>query len=178
MNTIRLFVVILLYAFSGQLFARNATASQYLYMISKVIPEKKNVSIFMSKDLVDKEKPKLERAAVTFGLTVKIYLIDNARTIGSSLKKIESDNALVVYGSPVLDEKTSKMFILSKCKEKGIPVVSSNEEYAKAGAFIGIIVNEKFKMSQLLINLQNHADQSSKFTEEFNLSLGITQVLK
>lgn len=173
-----LFIAILLGVFSGQAFARNATAAQYLYMISKVIPEKKKVAIFMSKELVGKEKTKLERAAATFGLTATIYLIDNAKTIGTSLKKLTGNEALVVYETPVLSEKSSKMFILSKCKEKGIPVVSSSVDYAKAGAFIGIIVNEKFKLTELLINLQNHSDQSSKFTEEFNLSLGITQVLR
>ncbi len=177
MNSIRLMVVIFMCLLTSQVFARNATAAQYLYMVSKVIPEKKNVAVFMSKDIVEKEKIKLERAAATFGITATIYLIDTAKTIGASLKKLNGDEALVVYETPVLDEKSSKMFILSKCKEKSIPVISPSEEYAKAGAFIGIIVNEKFKMSKLMINLQNHADQSSKFTEEFNSSLGITQVL-
>lgn len=178
MSFIRLFIVVFSFLFLGQVFGKNATAAQYLYMINKVIPERKTVAVFMSEDLVNKEKPKLERAAATFGITVTIYLIDNARTIGGSIKKLSSDDALVVYETPVLKEKSSKMFILSKCKEKGIPVISSSMDYAKSGAFIGIIVNDKFKMTELLINLQNHSDQSDKFTEEFNLSLGITQVLK
>jgi ABC-type uncharacterized transport system substrate-binding protein len=178
MRTLRLTILLLLVLSTSQLFARNATAAQYLYMISKVIPEKKKVAVFMSRDLVEKEKGKLQRAAATFGVTVTIYVIEGARSIGTSLKKLSGDDVLVVYETSVLVQKSSKMFILSKCKEKGIPVVSPSEEYAKAGAFIGIFVNEKFKMTGLIINLQNHADLAPKFTEEFNVSLGITEVLK
>jgi len=167
-----------LIALSGQSFARNATAAQYLYMVNKVIPEKKDVAVFMSNDLLETEKGKLERAAANFGLKVTIFIIDSPKTIGESLKKIEDNSVLVVYETEVLEEKSSKMFILSKCKERAIPVVSPSVEYAKSGAFIGIIVNEEHKMSQLLINLQNHSEFASKFTEEFNLALGVTELIK
>lgn len=171
-------LVILLFCSITQLFAKNALASQYLYLVNQIIPDKKDVAVFMSKDLVDKEKIKLERAAATFGLNITIYLIDSQRTIGRSLKKLDDNCSLIVYETPVLEEKSSKMFIISKCKEKGVPIISASEEYAKAGAFIGIIVDDKFKISQLFVNLQNHGDLAPKFTEEFSLALGVTNLIK
>lgn len=178
MKLVRILAGLFIFTLVAQSYATNATAAQYLYMVSKVIPEKKNVAIFMSNELLGVEKGKLERAAANFALKITIYVIDSPKAIGESLKKIEDNSVLVVYETPVLDDKSSKMFILSKCKESGIPVVSSSVEYAKSGAFIGIIVNEKHKMAQLLINLQNYSEFASKFTEEFNLALGVTEVIK
>ncbi len=171
--------LILLFTFlSGQLWAKNATAAQFLYMVSKVLPEKKNVSIFLPAELLSREKPKIERAAATFGLKVKLFLIETARSLGEGFKQLKNDEVLIVYESDVTSVKSSRLFILKKCKERNIPVVTPMEEYSKAGAFLGIIVNEKFKMKDLLVNVQNYAEYAPKFTEEFNVAIGVTQVIK
>jgi ABC-type uncharacterized transport system substrate-binding protein len=178
MRALRVFVFLFVFGIFGQAIARNATAAQYLYMVNQIIPEKKNVAVFMSKELVETEKMKLERAATTFKLKVTVYIIESPRNIGESLKMIDENTALVVYETPVLQEKSSKMFIISKCKEKNIPIVTPSEEYVKSGAFIGIVVNEKLKVSQLLVNLQNYSQFAPKFTEEFTLALGVTEIIK
>lgn len=178
MRALLLFITVTLFCSVSQLLAKNATAAQYLYMVNKIVPEKKNVAIFMSKEMVETEKVKLERAASTFDLSVTVYIIESPRNIGESLKKIDDSSALVVYETEILQEKSSKMFIISKCKEKNIPVITPSEEYVKAGALVGIIVDEKFKMSQLLINLQNYSQFAPKFTEEFTLALGVTELIK
>lgn len=178
MRALSVLLITILFGSFGQVFARNATAAQYLYMVNKILPEKQNVAVFMSKDMVEKEKIKLERAAATFKLKVTIYIIESPRNIGESIKSIDENTALVVYETPVLEDKSSKMFIISKCKEKNIPIVTPSAEYVKAGAFVGIIVDEKFKMSQLMVNLQNYSQFESKFTEEFSLALGVTEIIK
>ncbi|MCB0281020.1 MAG: hypothetical protein H6627_11680 [Calditrichae bacterium] len=178
MRAFLLFITVTVFCSASQLFAKNATAAQYLYMVNQIVPEKQNVAIFMAKDMVETEKVKLERAAATFKLNVTVYVIESARNIGESLKKIDDNTALVVYETPILQEKSSKMFIISKCKEKNIPVITPSEEYVKSGALVGIIVDDKFKMSQLLINLQNYAQFAPKFTEEFTLALGVTEIIK
>ena len=178
MKALNFFLIIVVILFVGQAFGRNATAAQYLYMVNKVVPEKTEVAVFMSKDMVDHEKQKLERAAATFKLKVTIYVIESQRTIGESLKSLNENTALVVYDTPLLADKSSKMFIISKCKEKNIPIISPSEDYAKAGALVGIIVDESFKMSRLLINLSNYSEIVPKFTEEFTLALGVTELIK
>ncbi|HHM02471.1 MAG TPA: hypothetical protein ENJ15_05605 [Caldithrix abyssi] len=171
-------VLVLLMFLGGPLWAKNATAAQYLYMVNKVLPEKKNVSIFLPSELLSKEKPKIERAAATFGIKVKIFLIETARSLGEGFKQLKDDEVLIVYESDVTSVKSSRLFILKKCKERNIPVVTPMAEYSKAGAFLGIIVNDKFKMQDLLVNVQNYAQYAPKFTEEFNVAIGVTQVIK
>ena len=163
---------------AGNVAAKNATAAQFLYMINKILPEKKNVTIFMAKDILEKEKPKLERAAATFGMKVKIFLIENARSLGEGFKQVSDNDVLVVYENSVTTQKNSRLFILKKCKERNIPVVTPMASYSQSGAFLGIIVDDKFKMKDLLVNVQNYAQYAPKFTEEFNVANGITQVIK
>ncbi|RMH64986.1 MAG: hypothetical protein D6677_03490 [Calditrichaeota bacterium] len=178
MRKLTLWMSLCLFVLVGSLSAKNATAAQFLYMINKILPEKKNVTIFMSPDVLDKEKPKLERAAATFGMKVKIFLVENARSLGEGFKQVGDDNVLVVYENSVTSQKSSKLFILKKCKERNIPVVTPMASYSESGAFLGIIVDEKFKMKDLLVNVQNYAEYAPKFTEEFNMAVGVTQVIK
>jgi len=178
MKNMRLVASVILLLTVGSSLAENATSAQYLYMVNKVLPEVKKAAVFMPPELVEAEKSKLQRAAAAFQIQVTIYPIESNRTIGENLKKVSDDEVLIVYDSPVLMEKSSRLYILKKCKERNIPVITSNEEYSKSGAFIGIIVDGEFKISQLLVNLQHYEQFASKFTEEFSLALGVTQIIR
>ncbi len=178
MRRFKVLLLTILVGFSTQSIAKDATAAQFLYMIHKILPEAKTVSVFLSSDQLDKAKTKLARAGATFGVKVKIYLVDTQKNIGENLKAIADNSVLVVYDTPTLMKKSSRMFILSKCKEHNIAVVTSSADYSKSGAFLGLIVDDKYKMKDFLVNLQNYSRFASKFTDEFKLALGVTKVFK
>ncbi len=169
----------LLIIVTGSVSANDATASQYLYMVHKILPEQKNVAIFMSEEQALKEQKKLTRAAASFKLKVSIYLIADARDIGKNLKRIKDGEPLILYDSPALMSKSSRQFILTKCKEKNIPVFSASMEYVKSGAFVGIIMKDgSKKVDHVMVNLKNFNKYATTFTDKFNMALGISEVMK
>ncbi len=171
------FLLILITA--GSAVASDATASQYLYMVHKILPEQKNVAIFMSGEQAQKEQKKLTRAAASFKLKVFIYLIADARDIGKNLKRIKDGEPLILYDSPALMSKSSMQFILIKCKENNIPVFSASMDYVKSGAFVGIIMKDNSKkVDHVMVNLKNFNKYTTTFTDKFNVALGIREVLK
>ncbi len=178
MKFYKLIAALLILGAVTQGLAKDATAAQYLYIIKKVLPEVKTVSVFLSSDQVDKAKGKFARAGATFGFKVKIYLVDSQKNIGENLKNISNSSVLIVYDTPTLMKKSSRMFILSKCKEHNIAIITSSADYSASGAFLGVIVNDKFKIKDLLVNLQNYSRFASIFTDEFKLALGVTKVIR
>jgi len=178
MKLFKTLLILFLFAVSTQASAKDATAAQFLYMVNKILPEVKTVSVFLSSDQVDKAKTKLGRAGATFGLKVKIHLVDSQKDIGENLKSLSDNSVLLIFDTPMLMQKSSRMFIMSKCKERNIAVISSSADYSQSGAFLGLIVDDKFKMKDLLVNLQNYSRFADKFTDEFKLAMGVTKVFK
>ena len=74
------------------------------------------------------------------GLSAKLYVISNTIDVGKRLRELPSKSILVVYQSDVLSKKsTQRLFILTKCKEHQIAVITSSAEYSELGALIGLV---------------------------------------
>ncbi len=160
-------------SFSGE----NATALQVFFAIKKVFPETQNVSLLISQNLLDQENTKIARAATQTRLTVEIYAVRDAIDIGKKLKKIPENSILVIFASDALSSNSSRLYILSRCKEKNIEIVSTSEDYTNSGALLGILLNEQHKV-ELILNLKHSQVLASKFTKEFIQQTGINQIIE
>ncbi len=155
------------------------TAAQYFYTAKKLMPEAMEISIFMSKDQLDVHKSKIERAATQFNLSPTIYVIESSKNIGQSINKMNDNGLLLIYETPELMDKSSRLFVLSKCKDKNIKIISSSLEYSQQGAFLGLITNDDKRIEHFIVNLK-HSEPAlaSIFTDEFISQVGVTEVIR
>jgi ABC-type uncharacterized transport system substrate-binding protein len=130
----------------------------------------------LPQDKQDTQKKAMGRAAAQFHFNVKLYLYSDAREIGSNLKLIPEKSILVVSKSPLTEEKTTMVYILSQAKEKNISVVSASQQYVDAGALVGLVKDNGH--IRVVINLKFSQQLAGKFTPEFNQRLGIVKVLQ
>ncbi len=175
----RMLVVIgCLLAFHLTLFAgNNPTPLQMLFSIKKVFPEVKEVSVFISKGQLASEQEKITRAAAQTQLKVVLYPIDNASDIGSSIRQIPEKSFLVIFDSAVMDQNSSRLYILSKCKERGISLVTSSSAYTESGALLGVLSGQDQK-TDLVVNLTHNEQFQSKFNPDYVQQTGITRVIR
>ncbi len=155
----------------------KVTWLQYFYAIKKIFPDTKEIAIMLPKDQEASQKAALAKAAVSIGVKVKLYLVEDARSIGSNIKMIPDNSVLVVYDAPVLMEKSSRVYILSRCKEKNITVVTASQEYSDSGALIGLLRGDDGKL-KIVVNLKFSPELAAKFTPEFIQKTGVSQVLQ
>ena len=111
------------------------------------------------------------------GMKTKVFLISDARSIGKSIKELKDVDVLLVYNSPVLVNKKSRLFVLSKCKDRKIPIISSSEEYAASGAFIHLGKDEN-KKTKIVINLKQSTYLAARFTDESTKKMGIAKLIR
>lgn len=157
--------------------AKDATALQFMFTVKKIFPDAKNVSVFMPTSTIDKEKSQLTRASAQAGLKTTVFGVNNYKDIGEALRKIDDGSVLVMFTSASLMDKSSKMFILTKCKKKQIKLVTSSKEYSDSGALLGIIPSDDHK-TELILNLKHSAQLADRFTPETIKELGITTVIR
>lgn len=171
------FLILQIFIFSSLAFGREVTLLQFFYTAKNVFPDVKEISIFLPAEQQAAEQPKIASAAAKMGLTVKLFLIDDAKSIGSNIKLLGNNTVLLVYDSPVLMEKSSRLFILSKSKEMQVPVITSSRDYSDSGALLGLFPDENNKL-KLIVNLQHSPYLSAKFTDEFNQKIGAAEVIR
>ena len=157
--------------------ANNPTPLQIFFIIKKVFPETQEVNLFIPNAVIADEQSKITRAAAQTQLKAKIFGIENATDIGKSLKKLEEGSILFILNSDIIQRKSTKLYILSKCKENKIALITSSSEYSNSGALIGIFKDENQK-TQIVLNLKHYDYFKSKFTDDFIQQAGIASVLK
>lgn len=118
---------------SLSIFAQDITSFQYMYIIKQVFPKTKEISIFISKDLLQTQQDLINRACAQQQFKAIIYEISNSGDIGRSLKQVGKNDVLLLFPSEVVSKKLNKLYILSKCKEKKISLVTSIPEYSDSG---------------------------------------------
>jgi hypothetical protein len=145
----------------GSAVAQDANAYQFFFTIKQFLPETKDLTVFISKEKLGEEKDKIERASAQNQMKPKIYVIESAFELGKIVTKLPSNSALLVYNSGVLMKKSTIMYVLSKCKDKNIAVVTSSREYSDLGALLGLIKDDANKVNLVLNLKQNETFQSS-----------------
>ncbi len=157
--------------------AKDVSSLQMMYVVKKVFPEAHEVALLIPKQYFDdKEKDKITRAAANTQIKVIVYAIEAYSDIGNALKNLGSQSLLMVNSSDILAESSSKLFILSKCKEKNISIIATSRDYAQSGALLGLFnVNDK---TQLILNLKHSRDDlKGRFTESFVQEMGIQEII-
>jgi len=159
------------------LYAQEASPSQYFYVIKRLLPNVSEVSIFMAPELIEEKKLSINRAALQNKLTVKIFPIASAIELGKNIRQLKDGGVLIVYSSNVLLSKSSAVYVLKKCIEKNIAVVSSSQIYSDLGALLGLIRGEDNKL-KVVLNLKKYASLQSQITQDKIQLAGVTQVIE
>jgi len=171
-------ILLLLIVFvNAAVFAQEASPSQYFYVIKKLLPDTKSVSIFMDPELIIKEKVSINRAALQNNLKVRIYPISTPIDIGKNIRQLKDGSILIVYSSDVLTSKSSVAYVLKKCIEKNVTVVSSSPLYSDLGAFLGLIKGEDNKL-KIVVNFKQYANLQNNVMQERMQLVGVTQVIE
>ncbi len=177
MKRIYLISVIFLLILSQSASAKNITWLQYFFAVKKIFPETKEIAVFLPQSEQSSQKEAMAKAAAKIGVKIKLYLVDDARSIGNNLKLVPENSVLIIYDSPVLMDKSSRVYILSRCKEKNISVVTASKEYSDSGALVGLLRGDDGRL-KIVINLKFSPDLAAKFTPEFNQQAGVSKVLQ
>ncbi len=158
-------------------FAKEPSFLQYFFTVKNVLPETKNIGIFISEKQYKAQEKQIKRASAQTGIKALVFIIADARSIGKSIKELNSSDALVVCNSPILEKKSSRIFILSKTKDKKIPVITASKEYSDSGALLCLGKDENHR-TQIILNLKQTDYLASKFTDESVQKLGISKIIR
>jgi len=171
-------IIAIIFLTEGLLFsAQNPTPLQVFFAIKKIFPETKEISVFLSKKDFEKQKIKIGRAAAQSQLKAKLFPISNSADIGKSLKQFKESSTLVILNSEIFLQNKNKIYILSKCKEKKIKLVTSSKEYSNSGALIGILTGEDGK-THIVLNLKHRPDLQPVFTDTRIQQTGIAEIIQ
>ncbi len=167
-------IVLLMNVKSGR--TQNVSWTQYFFVARNIFPQASEICVLLPQEEQEIQKTALGRAAAQFRFKVKLYLYTEARSIGSNLKIIPQGSILIVYDSPLTQDKNTMLYILSQSKDKNISVVSASQQYVDAGALVGL-VKENGHL-RVVVNLKFSQQLAGKFTPEFNQKIGIVKVLQ
>ncbi|HPG39994.1 MAG TPA: hypothetical protein PLP19_09510 [bacterium] len=168
------FMLVTVLLFSIPAFAK-VSSMQLFFLVKQAFPEASEVNIFISKANLAEEKDKIARATVQFQLKALIYDVDNAADIGNGTKKISDNSILIVYDDEVFANKTNKLYILSKCKEKKISLITSSMDYIQSGALLGYI--EENSAKKIILNITHYDYLKEKFTNDVVQKIGVAEVI-
>lgn len=168
------YMLVLILLSSIPAFAK-VSSMQLFYLVKQAFPEASEVNIFISKTNLADEKDKIARATVQFQLKALIYDIDNASDIGNGTKKLAENSILIVYDDEVFANKTNKLYILSKCKEKKISLVTSSMDYIQSGALLGYI--EETSGKKIILNITHYDHLKDMFTSDVLQKIGVAEVI-
>ena len=157
--------------------AQNVTPRQYFFIVKKIFPDTKEISVILDEKDLPNFKDDIAKAAGQAQVKAKIYPVSDFKSIGKSVNKVEKSGTLVVVPSPVLADKSSKLFILSKCKEKDIAVISESKDYSDSGALLGVFPQDGAK-TKVVLNLKHSQDLLAKFTPDYAKQVGISEVIQ
>lgn len=163
---------------SGSVLANgNPTPLQMFYSVKKVFPAVKQVNIFIETDQVAVSKEKIARAAAQNQLKAVIYPIATPADINKALKSVSNNGVVILFHSKLFEADNTRLFILKKCKEKHLRLVTSSADYTKSGALVGILPTPDHKMG-IVVNLKHSPEYRGQFTDSFIQQAGIAEVIQ
>ena len=170
-------IILLSIGLNGFVIAKDANASQFFFMVKRLFPAVKEVSVFISEERLNARKTMIERAAMQNKIRVKIFLIETSIDVGKRIRDLSENEVLVIFNSDVLLKKSTQLYILKNCKEKHIAVFTSSRIYSELGALLGIIKNGG-GTTDLVLNLKHNEYLKPTFSEAFIEQAGITEVIQ
>ncbi|MFQ5675914.1 MAG: hypothetical protein ACE5G1_08470 [bacterium] len=162
---------------AGEILARDITSLQLMFAAKQAFPDLKEISVLVSQRRFAVEKKNIARAASQTQLKAKVYVVQNALDIGSSLSKVSDGGVLIIFDSDVLSKKKSKLYILSKCKPRQVAIITSSREYAELGALLSIVTDENEKV-KMVLNLKHNNQLKTRFTKAVIQKVGISEVIE
>ena len=150
---------------------------QMVFVLKKVFPEVKDVYVFLDKNKVESVKSKFNQAGIANSVKIKLHPIDSAADIGKNIKLVPDNGTLIISDDEVLTNSKSKLYILSRCKEKNIKLITSSQDYVDSGALLGIMMDAN-KGIQTVVNLKHSPQLKTKFTSSFIEQAGIAAVIE
>lgn len=177
MKNIRMAMGLLFLMLSVSMAGKTASPLQVFFTMKQVFPELKEASIFISKEVFEAEKTKISRAALQTQIQAQVYPIESPKDISKHLRNMADESVLIVLAGGILDDKSSKLYILSKCKEKKIAIVTNSADYTESGATLGVVAGEDGKMAPVL-NLKHSPHLKAKLSQAMLQKAGIAQVIE
>jgi len=174
MKTNILFLLLILVSLAS---AAEPTFLQYLYSAKQVLPESENVGIFITQDQYDAGKDDINKACQRTSLKAQVFIVSDLKSIGKNMKAVKGVDLLLITQADVLNDKSSRLFLLSKSKDKKIPLISSSEEYSNSGALIGLLPGENGR-SKIVLNVKHTPYLAARFTDEYNKKAGIKELIQ
>ncbi len=155
----------------------NPSSPKIFYVIKSLFPETQKVYVLIDQNSLPGEKENIARAAAQNKFKVTIFPVDLAADISKALREIPENSVVVVYNSEIFSNKSSKLFILKKSKEKKLALVACTEDYSRSGALVGIIPQASGK-TKIVVNLKHSPAYQSKFTSDLVQQTGIAEVIR
>lgn len=173
----RTILLILMLGLANILSAKEPTFLQYLYSAKQALPETEQVGIFITQSHYDAQKEDISKACKRTNLRAKVFVVSDMKSIGKNMKEIAGMDILLITQADVLNENASRLFILSKSKDKKIPLITSSDAYSKSGALLGLLPGEDGH-SRMVLNVKHTPYLAARFTEEYNKKAGIKETIQ
>jgi ABC-type uncharacterized transport system substrate-binding protein len=157
--------------------ASDVSALQLLFTVKKVFPQADEVNVLVPSNFFSREEQSIKRASTQTGIQPVIFIIERNSDIGASIRKMGRNSVLIVYGEDLLSERNSKLYVLSKCREKRIALISSSKSYSDSGALLGVLQGADKKVG-LVLNLKHNHHLAPHFTPELIAEIGFSQVIE
>ena len=89
-------IVFLLMFVSVNVYAGEPTFMQYFYSVKQILPETKEIGVFITEEQFNEQKDKLNRAAQRTGVKAQIFLVSDMKSIGKNIKNIGGIDILLI----------------------------------------------------------------------------------
>jgi len=158
------------------LMAREITPLQLLFMLKKAFPEQSQVDVLISRDQLALQKERIARAATQMKIKLMVHVLDTAAEVGGAMKTIADNSAIVVFDSAFLTQKSTKLYVLSKCQEKKVAIVTSSSAYSRSGALVGVYIDDAENV-KVALNLKKNLYLKDRFSEQVQKEMGVTDLI-
>lgn len=158
------------------LFANGVTPLQIFYVVKQAFPEQEKVEVLISKEMFAEMEGSINRAAAHNHLKLQVFVVESPIGISDALSGLKPNSVLVLFESALMLNNTTKLYILSKCKEKQIAIVTSSKAYSDSGALIALIQDQTDKPT-LVLNLKQNEHLKNRFTQELIEKIGFQDVI-
>jgi len=169
-------VCVFILMLTAQVFADEVSPLQIFHLMKQVFPAQEKVAVFISDAQYTKLKDKINLAAMQNNVKAHVFIVESSGDIGTALNGLEKNSVLILFESRTLLNNTSKLYILSKCKEKQVPIVTTSKAYSDSGALVAVVKDQDDKLA-LTLNLKQNAHLKDLFTEELIAKIGFKDVI-
>ena len=156
--------------------AGEISALQLLYLVKQAFPEKEQVEVFINKDEYKEKETNIKVASAQMKFKINVHLIEQATDIGQAFGKIADNSLLVIFTAEVFNKSSARLYVLSKCKDKQVAIITTSKEYSDSGALLCVYKDENAQL-KVVLNLKKNEHLKDRFTEEVIQKAGIQEVV-